>query len=217
MQTLTPRQLLSARVFLGLTQQHLAVQLGISIPTMIRWEKDGNQIPENKIPIIKLFFDKHNIEFFEDRGFFRRNTRGKSYCDKQGICDFLDSMYYELKQNKDLEICILGVDEQQLLKRLDFASQYIRKIQHLNPNMRVIHGPLKSESLLRYQDYKIMEPARIDLTPICLYGNKVALIHWEPLEVVITEEPAHYQIFKNLFEQLWSNLDFKQHQDKFSA
>lgn len=217
MQILTPKQLLSARVFLGLTQQHLATQLGISAPTLARWEKDGNKVPENKIPIIKLFFDNHNIEFFEDRGFFKRNTKAKSYYDKQGICDFLDSIYDELKQNKDLEICIMGVDEQQFLKRLNFASQYIHRIQQLTPKMRVIKGPLKSENLLRYQEYKIIEPTYLDPTPLCIYGNKVALINWEPLEVVITEETAHYKIFKNFFEQLWSNLDFKQSQDKLSA
>lgn len=205
MQSLTPNQLRSARIFLGWTQKKFTSQLGICVATLAKWESDGGNIPENKISAIKEVFDKEDIEFIEDKGFFKRSPKTKSYSGISGIRTLFDNMYAELCQNKDLEVCVMGVEESHFFDRLDFAEHHTSRMQRLMPQMRVIKGPSKLKNLQSYAEYRISDTTYFDSTPVYIYGHKVVLMSWDPLDAIVIENSAHYRSFKALFELIWSN------------
>lgn len=205
MQTITPNQLRCARIFLGWTQRKLCTQLGVSIPTFAKWETDGNYIPESKIPLIKEIFDNHDIEFIEDKGVFKRSSETKSYSGHQGLKTVFDNMYTELEQNKDLEVCAMGVNESQFLKRLDFAEAHVSRMSSLKPRMRILKASPTSKNLQSYAEYRVTDPVYFHSAPVYIYGHKVILLSWGPLEAIVIENIAQYRSFKGIFEHLWSN------------
>lgn len=207
MQSITPDQLRSARIFLGWTQKELTSHLGISVPTLGKWELTGNHIPENKIQAIKEVFNNQDIEFIEDRGFFKRSSKVRNYSGNKGLRTLFDKMYSELQQNKDLDVCVMGAEEARFFEVLDFADIHTSRMQSLMPKMRVIKGPSQLKNLQSYAEYRITKPIYFESTPVYIYGNKVALISWDPLEGIVIENSAHYRSFKALFEHIWSNAN----------
>lgn len=205
MKPITPNQLRSARMFLGWTQKKLCTQLGVSIPTFAKWEADGHYVPENKIELIREIFDNQDIEFIEDKGFFKRASEAKSYSGHQGIKTVFDKMYADLEQNRDLEVCAMGVNEGQFLKRLDFAEEHVNRMEVLKPRMRILKGASTSKHLQSYAEYRVTDPVYFHTAPVYLYGNKVILMSWGPLEAIVIENVAQYRCFKGIFEHLWAN------------
>jgi transcriptional regulator with XRE-family HTH domain len=204
-QTITPNQLLSARTFLGWTKEHLTNQLNISTPTLARWEKDANCIPEKKMRIIKEVFGKQDIEFIEDKGFLKGTYISKNYSDISGLKTVFENMYDELNKTKGLEICAIGAEDSNFFEKLGFAELHTNRMQRLMPKMRVIKGPSTLKNLQSYAEYRIADIICFDATPIYIYNNKVILISWAPLEAIVIENMPYYLSFKALFENLWNN------------
>lgn len=98
-----------------------------------------------------------------------------------------------------------GVDETEFEKRFPIeVAQYFKKIEKLNKKDRIITSEsAKFIYKTKSSVYKYIPDEYFYPTPTIIYGDKVAIIVWEPLSVIILKNKGIAESYRRHFELLW--------------
>lgn len=111
--------------------------------------------------------------------------------------------------NTGKDLVGLGIDE---LKFNELSpnqmEQYFRREEEKGMKERLLTNE-NAELIFRKSNirYKFIPSQYFNPTPTLVYGNKISIVIWEPLTVIMIENPGLADSYRNYFEMLWKIAD----------
>ena len=197
MQNISGKLLRSARNLLGSTQKAFAELLGIQVTTVVKWEADNHPIPRRKVLAIKRLFQKHNIHFNEDIGIFETASHVEHLYGASALEKAFGTMASEISLSRSKEIDVIGLHPSNTIQQTN-----LQNLARINPKMRVILQSSSLENLQSYAEYKVAP--FLGANSIYIYGHRILMISWDPIEVICIDSYTHSIQFRSLFEHIWN-------------
>ncbi len=123
------------------------------------------------------------------------------YKGKEGVKTFMNDVARQ-KQ----ELLAFGIDESRFVDLLgSFMDQYFRKEKEGGYNERVLTFE-GAPFVYPYEtaEYRFISKQYFNPTPTYVYANKVAILIWEPLMMIMIENASLADSYRKYFEILWS-------------
>lgn len=133
--------------------------------------------------------------------FNKEDVKVEVYKGKEGIKKIFNDCV-RLKQN----ITAFGVDEERFKKVMGtFMDQYFRQIKEINLKERLItYEGAEFIYDAATTEYRYIPIEYFNPTMTYIYADKVAILIWEPLMVIIIESKELFDSYKKHFEMLWT-------------
>lgn len=202
-------QIKAARALLDWSQNDLAESIDVSLPTLRNIEKGGSAKLET-LKKIKSVLELKGIEFGENDGVKRRSTVLRTLEGQEGYWKFYDDVYETVKTSGG-EILVSNVDEREFDKWLGERWELqknrmieLSKEQDFNIKILIKEGD-RHFTVPEYAEYKWTPKDRFSEIPFYVYGNKLAIILFEPQNVSISiiNNPKIASAYKKQFEVMW--------------
>lgn len=152
---------------------------------------------EEKSNMLKSVFDElKNIKNNNEESFSVEVFKGK-----EGFKYWLNDM---VKEQKD--VYGFGIDEKIFSSKFKYeVAQYFQKRKNLEYKERLL---TKENPDFLYKDmnttYRYLPEKYFNPTPTVVYSNKVVIIIWEPMHLIIIKNSNLADSYKKNFEMLWT-------------
>ena len=206
---ITSYQIKAARVLIDWSQNDLAEAIDVSLPTLRNIEKGGDAKLDT-LKKIKSVLELHGIEFLDNDGLKRRSTVLRTFEGQEGYWKFYDDVYETVKKSGG-EILVSNVDEREFDKWLGerWEIQKNRMLdlsgeQDFSIRILVKEGD-RHFTVPEYAEYKWTPQDRFSEIPFYVYGNKLAIILFEPenVSISIIDNPKIAEAYKKQFNVMW--------------
>lgn len=204
---ITPTQMRAARAMLDVSQGHVADHLGIAANTLSKIESGQSDVSMSRNAEIQRFYEREGIAFVENEGVTRKTGGVVTYEGRSGFLDFIMDVYETVKDGG--EIFVNNVDENDFLRwEGDEAEAHMARmasIKGLSFRILIEEGDTNTVSST-YAKYRALPKESFGGVPLYIYGDKTALIVFEPdnVEVFVIKHDAVTLYFKNRFDKTWS-------------
>ncbi len=222
---ISSHQIKAARALIDWSQQDLADAIEVSLPTLRNIEKGGDAKLVT-LKKIKTTLEVNGIEFGVSDGVRRRSTVLRTLEGQEGYWKFYDDVYETVKESGG-EILVSNVDEREFDKWLGdrWEIQKNRMLDLSNEQDFSIRILVKEGdrhfTVPEYADYKWTPKDRFSEIPFYVYGNKLAIILFEPdnVSISIIDNPKIAGAYKKQFDVMWDQAiiipkDQQEAQDK---
>lgn len=206
---ITHHQIKAARALLDWSQQDLAESIDVSLPTLRNIEKGGDAKLDT-LKKIKTILELNGIEFGENDGVKRRSTVLRTLEGQEGYWKFYDDVYETVKKSGG-EILVSNVDEREFDKWLGDRWEIqknrmieLSKEQDFQIKILVKEGD-RHFTVPEYAEYKWTPQDRFSEIPFYVYGNKLAIILFEPdnVSISVIDNPKIAEAYKKQFNVMW--------------
>ncbi len=212
--SLTPEQIRAATSLLGMTQKSLSEATGITRANLNKFDKGLCKFRIDTMERLTSFFDNNGIHFTNNNGAeFKPKTDITELKGHHGFVTFSKDV---LRVVEDIggEICVSGVEENLFDKwRGKFADEYLKQMGEIQKTSKFSFKILVSEeedyyAASDYAEYKYVSLDSFTSTPFYVYGDRLAMILFEPDDVTIyiirNKELAEAQ--RKQFNIVWNNV-----------
>ena len=173
---ITGRQIRAARSLLEWKAEDLARESGLTRVTISNIEAGAVQPQEKTIAGIIGAFDKFGVEFLEDEGVKIRKNEVRVFTGKLGHKQFLDHVYFVLKDTGG-RICQFNLsDGAHLPYAGDSADEHLErmnKISNLNARVLVAEGDYSFPA--KYCIYRWLDKVGQKLIPFYVYNDFISM------------------------------------------
>jgi transcriptional regulator with XRE-family HTH domain len=200
-------QIRAARALLNWSQTDLADRAGLSQTGIARIESGVNMPNSSTLDKIAAAFDDAGIEFIADRGVEKRRSDIHIFKGRQGFIDFSWDVYNTVRVQGG-EIVVNNVDER---KFAQWKGEENKKYHEAMRSLGNIHFKILIQEgddfflASGYAAYRWTPKEKFGSIPFYVYGDKVAIIIFEPDDVVIfvidSEQLSNY--FRLQFKEFW--------------
>ncbi|MBU6234375.1 MAG: helix-turn-helix domain-containing protein [Alphaproteobacteria bacterium] len=208
---ITPSQIRAARAHLDLSQDEVASKCGITKYTLSNIERGANDPSGRSLELIKSFFERSGIRFTADNGI--RYLEQDVICleGSDGFRYFMEDVYETLSK-KPGTYCVSNVDENNWVKWLGAEEarvlcDKIANIENIRAHILVKEGD--NFTFAEHAEYRYL-PGDLfyDNTSFYVYGDKLALIHFDPDNVTVRLLSNRYFSagFKLMFYRFWDTV-----------
>jgi transcriptional regulator with XRE-family HTH domain len=202
---ISPKQIKSARVWLGWTQEELAKQCNLSKSAIAKIEAEEAVARPANLQRIQNELEKGGIDFTHN-GIRERDDLIRMYMDRAGYRSFFNDVYYTAKETGG-EILVSGVEETKFDELLaDDLDMHVRRMNRL-PNLSfkvLISENDQNTAGESYIDYRALPEKYFTSIPFYLYGNKVAILLWrQPARIMLLTDDELHQAFRSQFYSMW--------------
>jgi len=132
--------------------------------------------------------------------FNKDDVKVEVYEGKEGVKFVFNDV---IRNNK--ELLAFGVDEERFDKLLGtFMEQYLRRLKEAKLNERLItYVGAKFIYKNKTTFYRYIPLEYFNPVTTYIYANKIAILIWEPLMIVMIENRSLYDNYKKHFEMMW--------------
>ncbi len=206
--TITTAQIRGARGILNWSQQDLAQRTGISATSIGAIENNQTTPRESTLSTIRKTFETGGIEFIGLDGMRMRHVDIQVLKGIDGFHAFSFDVYETLKID-DREVCQAYVDDTKFADWLgEEAYPHVERMQSLN-NKRFKILQQEGDSYFPakdYAEYKWIPSKQFVAVPFTVYGNKLAIILFEPEPtIIINNYPLVAEAYRHQFEIMWEH------------
>jgi transcriptional regulator with XRE-family HTH domain len=206
---ITPRQIRAARGLIGWTQSDLAEAAGVSRSTIAAIEKEAANRTLDIIDKIRKVFEENEVEFLAQEGVRVRHPM--IYEDDQPEANrrLLEDIYNvssQFKFNTGLsDILIYGLREEDAEKSVgDYLTEHMERLKHAGLQEKILCGPDTRTFVAPRSSYRRLSKLNPSVSPVHVYGDKIAIVHWRPKEFVISIESRPFaNAVRAMFYELW--------------
>ena len=205
-------QIRMARTLKRWTQDDLAKAAGISRQTVFEIETEKVNPQVSTIRKIREAFENSGIEFLESEGIRKQSARVKIFEGQQGFWNFYDDLYLTIKEHGG-EVLVSNVDEREFEKWLGERLQLHRERMYplKNYDLKIIVREGDKNLLSQYEraEYRWVTKGKFSNLPFYIYGDKLALIDFEPgtVTVFLHDHPKIAKAFRRNFYLLWEQAE----------
>lgn len=205
-------QIRSARAHLDLSQDDVAAGAGITKYTLSNIERGATEASTKSLEMLQSYFEKRGIEFTPDYGVKMARSDVRSYEGAVGFREFMDDVYKTMKAHPGV-FCVSNVDEKNWIRWLgvEGANAYCEKMIALAPRVRA-HCLIREGdemTVAAHAEYRTL-PGDLfyDNTSFYVYGDRLALIRFEPENVIVRVLHNKYftEAFKLMFYRFWDKM-----------
>lgn len=208
---LSPAQLRSARAHLDLSQDEAAEGAGLTKYTLSNIERGAVEGSTKSLDALQAFYERRGLEFTPDNGVRTIRSDVRCYEGEMGFKDFMADVYETMKACGGT-FCVSNVDERNWIKWLgvDGAQTYCNKMIALkNVHAHILIKEGDTAAVASHAEYRTL-PVDLfyDNTSFYVYGDKLALIRFEPNLVIVRVLQNKYfsESFKLMFYRFWDKF-----------
>jgi transcriptional regulator with XRE-family HTH domain len=190
--TITSRQIRAARGLVGWTQSDLAKAAGLSRSTIASIEKDTgktNPTPD-AIEKIRKVFEDSEIEFLPQEGVRVRHPTivedDQPNANRRLLNDiFTESSRFKLNADQS-DILSFGLREEDAQDSVgDYLTEHISRLKQAGLHEKILCDPNTRTFVAPRSSYRRLSELDPSVSPIHVYGDKIAIVHWRPREFVV--------------------------------
>jgi transcriptional regulator with XRE-family HTH domain len=206
---ITSRQIRAARGLIGWTQADLAETAGISRSTIAAIEKDAGNPTVDIINRIRTVLENSQVEFLAQDGVRIRHPMISQDDLPDANRRLLEDIYHVASQFKletgVSDILIFGLQEEDAQKSVgDYLTAHMDRLKLAGLSEKILCGPGTRTFVAPRSSYRRLSELDPSQSPIHIYGDKIAVVHWKPREFVITIESRPIATaFRAMFHQIW--------------
>lgn len=205
---ITRHQITAARALLEWTQDGLANAAGVTKEMISKVESGKSAGSLKTLQQIEQAFDVAGIAFLENEGVARKSGGVQTFRGRSGFLNFIMDVYDTMKSGGD--IYVSNVNEEDFLKwEGDEAEAHMARmasISGLRCKFMIEEGDTNIVAS-HYAAYRQVPKESFGDIPLYIYGNKTALIVFEPddVEVFIIRHSEITRYFRKRFLETWAN------------
>ena len=206
---LAPQQISAAMALARLTQDELAVLVGIARPTLNKILNDEAVAKEDTMRRIRAALEQKGVEFIGNIGVQWAQHQVRTLAGVGGLRTFFDDVRH-VSQQIDEEIVICGVAEEYLENKLGEYLDYHRKEMTAYGNIKMRCLIEESDLALGASDYcqyRWQAKENFSNVPFYIYGDKMAIIVTtapeDPL-ILLVQNRVISSAYRKQFEAMWS-------------
>ncbi len=199
-------QIRAARALLGWKQSQLAQVSGVSIPAIARLEQNTGNPRSGTIDAIQKAFETNGVEFLGETGVDLRKEIFK--------IDILEDSDAIQKIWDDVVVTLQGTGGEMLMSGMDEKLWFDVYGDKVGDEMkRRFKAGIRSRLLIKEGDnvcvgaddsYRCVPKAVFGQIPYFVYADKYALIHWNPMRIILIRSQSVADTFRQQFEFNWS-------------
>ena len=142
----------------------------------------------------------------------KEDTHVELFKGPEGLKYFLKNIISVLKDAKNKEILITGIDDQRYSETLPvFMPQYFRDLRKYEIRERVI--TVKKKGIFRFDKsiapattYRFLNEKQFNPTNTFVYESKVVIVSWgTPVTAILIQNNEIAETYRNHFEYLWQS------------
>ncbi len=202
---LTGPQIAAGIALAGLTQEKLALEAGVGRSTLYKIISGTAAYREETIQKICNILEIRGIEFLPGEGVRKKDRMVEIYegngANKKLVEDLYDTLY-----KTGGEILIAHLDEGDSIKNLERAwlMENIRKRKEAGITHRLLVNEDDPELIPPLGTYRSIPKEFFSPYPLYIYGNKLALVSWQPEpRVVVVSDHRFSESMRKLFDFIW--------------
>jgi transcriptional regulator with XRE-family HTH domain len=209
--SITSRQIRAARGLVGWTQSDLAEAAGVSRSTIAAIEKEtGKSNPTAEIiDRIRKVLENSEVEFLPQEGVRVRHPT--IYEDDQPDANrrLLEDIYNVSSQFKFdtglSDILIYGLREEDAERSVGhYVTEHVERLKLGGLREKILCGPDTRTFIAPRSSYRRLSKLDSSISPIHIYGDKIAIVHWRPKEFVVSIESRPIaNAARAMFYELW--------------
>jgi len=207
---ITSRQIRAARGLIGWTQADLAEAAGLSRSTIAAIEKEAANPTVDVINRISTVLENNQIDFLAQEGVRIRHPMISQDDLPEANRRLLEDIYHVSSQFKlstgVSDILIFGLQEEDAQKSVgDYLTAHMERLKQAGLHEKILCGPDTRTFVAPRSSYRRLPQLDPPQSPIHIYGDKIAVVHWSPKEFVITIESRPIaSAFRAMFYQIWN-------------
>lgn len=198
-----------ARRLLGLSQQTVANDLGISNATLSKIENGESNPPMSRLQEIERYFSDKGVEFTEGDGVRRKQINVIRYRGAEEFRKFMDDVYITARDVGG-EICLYNAKPQKWYKWLgeEWYKEHSERMQSIKHNYTFKVTTDQDERLFIGKDFVeyrwFSQNVPSDRAFYC-YGNKLAFLNFDTddVKILVLKQEEIAEAFKILFNKAW--------------
>jgi transcriptional regulator with XRE-family HTH domain len=210
---ITSRQIRAARGLIGWSQAQLAKAAGISRSTIAAIEGDTANPSADMLSKIRAVLEGEQVEFTTQEGVRLREPTihydNNPGANRRLLADvYTASLDYLEKENVN-DILIFGVREEDAEDSVgDYLEKHIARLRAAGLEEKILCSPDTKMFLAPREWYRKLPELRSKerLIPVMVYGEKIAVITWQPKEtIVVVDSKPMADAFRLMFQHIWNS------------
>lgn len=199
------KQIRAARALLNWTQDILAEASGVARAT-IKNVENGNTLPRlDTMQTLQSTFEAAGVEFLPGSGVRMRDNVIELFKGPDANRKLLEDVYTTLRDTGG-EMLVAHLSEKDVINSVskEFLDAQIKKRREAKITSRLIVRENETSLIPPYDSYRILSEKYFSPYPFYIYGNKLALVSWEPSPSAIVIKDARFaHSAKGLFDFVW--------------
>jgi transcriptional regulator with XRE-family HTH domain len=209
---ITARQIRAARGLIGWTQSDLAEAAGVSRSTIAAIEKEAAKVNPTPdiVERIRKTLEESDVEFLAQEGVRIRHPLIYEDDMPDASRRLLEDIYnvssgFKFDTGRS-DILIYGLREEDAQRSVgDYLTEHIERLKLAGLHEKVLCGPDTRTFLRPRSSYRRLLKLDLSVSPVHVYGDKIAIVHWRPKEFVISIESRPFaDAVRAMFYELWN-------------
>ncbi|MBI1327617.1 MAG: helix-turn-helix domain-containing protein [Alphaproteobacteria bacterium] len=205
---LDAKKIKAARALLDWNQQTLSQKSGLSIPAIANIERGAAKPRQDTLELIQQTFEQNGIEFIEPYGvqFVGDKFSMKMWSGHDSQFKIWADMFKEFSDGNGGEILMSGISDRPAVDRYPKEiAAFVRRRIDMKIDLRLLFCEDDSEIIGADPTiYRQIPKVLFAQTPHYIYKNKVALLQWDIQRVILLENKALAETFRQQFNYNWS-------------
>jgi hypothetical protein len=112
-------------------------------------------------------------------------------------------------ENTPRDILIFGLREEDAQASVgNYLTEHIDRLSRAGLHEKILCGPNTRTFVAPRSSYRRLPELDTSISPIHVYGDKIAIVHWQPREfVVLVESHSLANAVRAMFYALWNALE----------
>lgn len=209
---ITSTQARAARAALALNGKSVAEKTGIFVTALHRFEKDGTSVSEEKLKILRRFYQNHGIEFSGETGVRLVDLKeNRTYTGVEGFRLFMDDVY-ETARDVGGEIFLFNSKPSLWIDYLgqEWYDMHAARMADLGNkiNFRIMVQEGEQNFILGLAQHRWLSGLQWKGKIVYGYGQKLAFLEFLPqngIKITVMNSPEFNESFRVLFDIAWDN------------
>jgi transcriptional regulator with XRE-family HTH domain len=205
-----PRQIRAARALLNWSQDDLAKASGIARSSIKNIENDITVARKDTVYDIQTAFENSGIEFLPSSGVRIKNEIIHVIEGEHANEYLLNDIYNTLQNSKNAEVLICGLEERLALDNMgeEDLNKHIKRLTDAGIKEKILLKRGDTDFINSVDSYRWIDEQYFFSTPVQIYGNKIALIVFQPVnKIILIESEQFSEAFKKLFHFVWDRAE----------
>lgn len=205
---ITGRQIRAARGLLEWRAEDLAREAGLARVSVSNLESESVQPQEKTIASIIAAFDRNGIEFLEGEGVKVRQGEVRIFRGRAGYRQFLDHVYFTLKDNGGRIRQFNLSDEAYLPYGDDYGYEHMKRMETIkNLDARVLTAENDCSFPAKYCKYRWLDKVGQRLVPYYVYNDFLGMLLFTSdhnIEGLCIKSKLLADKYSEQFEMFWA-------------
>jgi transcriptional regulator with XRE-family HTH domain len=206
---ITARQIRAARGLIGWTQDDLGKAAGVARTRVALIEREATNPSADVLNKIRTVLEDAQVEFLPQEGVRFRGPL--AYHDDQPganrrLLEDIIAVASEHKLKTGVnDILIYGLREEDAEKSVgDYLDTHIKRLEQAGLRERILCAPSTTSFVAPMSWYRKLPELELSEGPIHVYGERMAVVQWQPKELVtVFESKAIANSVRAMFDQIW--------------